>query len=321
MATIPELAGWIRTRDEIAIIPHVSPDGDALGSALALKLVLERLGKRACVCCQDGVPHMYRFLPGADQVLSAERLPFAPKALLFEDVAAFDRAGDRGALSGRVSDWAVLDHHETNPGYAQVSVVDGGASATGLMVLRLMDELGVKLEGDIVLYLYVSIATDTGNFSFSNTTPEALHAMARLMEAGLDLDKYSRLTFRLRSVPRVRLLGKAIEAMELYAQGRVALVRITQQMFEECGASGPDTEGIVNVLDDMEGVEVAMTVEARDGGASTKFSLRSVGELDVARIASSFGGGGHRNAAGMNLKCPVEEAAPLALRAVLAALD
>lgn len=321
MATIPELAQWILNRDDIAIIPHVNPDGDALGSALALKMVLEKLGKRACVCCQDGVPHMYSFLPGRDDVLPADKLPFLPKALLFEDVAAFDRAGDRGALSSQVKDWAVIDHHETNPGFAPVSVVDGAASATGVVVLRLMDHLDVKIEGDLALYLYVSISTDTGNFSFSNTTPETLRDMARLLEAGLDLDRYSRLTFRMRSVPRVRLLGKAIEATQLYAGGRLAVTQITQEMFDQCGALAPDTEGIVNTLSDMEGVEVAMTVEARDGGTTTKFSLRSVGQMDVARIASNFGGGGHRNAAGMNLCCPVEEAAPQALRAVLAAME
>lgn len=321
MARIAELAQWLRERDHIAVIPHVNPDGDALGSALALKLMLDRMGKRACICSQDGVPHMYDFLPGKEWVLPADQLPFEPQALLFEDVAAFERAGDRGALSGRVKDWALLDHHETNPGYAPVSVVDGHAPATGMLVARLLDELGMSFEGDMALYLYVAISTDTGNFSFSNTTPESCRTMARLLEAGLDLERYSRLTFRMRSEPRLRLLGLAIGGMKRYAGGRLAVAEIPQRLFDACGAHPEDTEGIVNALSDMEGVEVAMTVEARDGGATTKFSLRSVGSFDVARIASAFQGGGHRNAAGMNLKCPVEQAAPQAIQAVLQALQ
>ncbi|MEF9974470.1 MAG: bifunctional oligoribonuclease/PAP phosphatase NrnA [Clostridia bacterium] len=317
MQTISELIQWIDGKARICVIPHVSPDGDAIGSALALSLVLKRLGKQACVASVDALPQMYAFLPGQEDIFSPNALPFQPDGLLFDDVAAFDRAGDKGILSGAIAQWALLDHHETNQGFAEVSVVDGHASATGILVMRLIDQLGLALDEQLAVYLYTAIATDTGNFSFSNTTPEALRQCARLLETGFDLNTLNRRLFRLRAMPRAKLLGKALGEMQFYLDGRVAVARITQAMFDACGAEQAHTEGIVNYLCDIEGVVVGMTVEARDEGRSTKFSLRSEGEIDVSKVAHAFGGGGHKNAAGMNLPMPVEEAYDVALDAVL----
>jgi len=306
MATIPELATWIEARDDIAVVAHVSPDGDTLGSGLALVRVLTALGKRAALVSQDPVPHMYRFLPGIDRVCPPLRLPFTPRCLLYEDVAAYDRAGDKGALA-HVTDTALIDHHATNPCFAGLCVIDADAPATGVIVLRLIDQMGVGLDKDMAVTLYTAIATDTGNLSYSNTTAEAARGIARCLDVGFDIEDASLRLFRLRTRARTMLLGMALSAMEFYCGDRIAVTRISALMYEVCGASAADTEGIINFLVETEGVEVAVLADER-GMFATKFSLRSSGRVDVGEVAHFFGGGGHRQAAGMTIHLPLSEA-------------
>jgi phosphoesterase RecJ-like protein len=307
MATIPELAAWIEARDAIAVVAHVSPDGDTLGSGLALVQALTKLNKRAALVSKDNVPHMYQFLPGVDKVYAPDALPFEPQCVLFEDVAAYDRAGDKGALAS-VKDTALIDHHGTNPCFAQFCVIDEDASATGVIALRLIDQLGVKLDREMALNLYAAISTDTGNFSYSNTTAEAARGVARCLEVGFDIEDASRRLFRLRTRPRTLLLGMALSAVEFFRGGRIAVTRISSLMYEVCGASTADTEGVINVLIETEGVDAAIVAEER-GVFNTKFSLRSAGRIDVGEVAQFFGGGGHKQAAGMTIHLPLHEAA------------
>lgn len=324
MHTISDLARWLKQHDDILILPHIGMDGDSLGSSLALKTTLDTLGKRSAICCEEDVPSMYAFMPGLHNIHKPGHLPFPAKALLFVDVADRARVRDRKDLvdSCEGLDWAVLDHHETNPGFCGLNVVDSQAPATGVLVMRLLDELGLPLAGSLPVTLYVAIATDTGNFSFDNTTQESVACLGRLLDAGLDIGTYSRLTFRLRSLPRTRLLGMALQGMQLYAGGRLAVCEISKELFEACGATPPDTEGIVNILSDIEGVQVGMTVEYRfrDGMDSTKISMRSVGDADVAAVAKSLGGGGHKNAAGADIREPTNAVLPRAVERVLEAL-
>jgi len=319
MATIPELAAWIEARDDIAVVAHVSPDGDTLGSGLALVRALTRLGKRAALVSQDKVPHMYEFLPGADRVCAPNALPFEPKCLLYEDVAAFDRAGDKGALSG-IADTALIDHHGTNPCFAKLCVIDEDASATGVIALRLIDQLGIKLDGEMALNLYAAISTDTGNFSYANTTAEAARGVARCLEVGFDIEDASRRLFRLRTRARTMLLGMALSAVEFFCDGRIAVTRISSLMYEVCGATYSDTEGVINFLIETEGVDAAILAEER-GVFNTKFSLRSAGVIDVGDVAQFFGGGGHRQAAGMTIHLPLHEATDEVITKICSELD
>ena len=295
MATIPELAAWIKARDDIAVVAHVSPDGDTLGSGLALIRALTKLGKRSALVSADPVPHMYQFLPGVDGVVKPDMLPFVPRCVLFEDVAAMDRAGDKGALS-HVADTALIDHHPTNPQFAVLSA------------LRLIDELGVALDKDMALLLYTAIATDTGNLSFSNTTSEAARGIARCLDVGFDIADASLRLFRLRTRARTMLLGMALSAVEFYCEGRIAVTRVSSLMYEVSGASRADTEGVINFLIETEGVEAAVLAEERDI-FTTKFSLRTDGTIDAGEVAAFFGGGGHSRAAGMTMHLPMFEAA------------
>ena len=306
MTTISDLAKWLLERDDIAVIGHVSLDGDALGSGLALVRALRAAGRRAAMVSAEPVPHMYAFLPGTEEIVSPEELSFEPRALLYEDAAALDRAGDKGALGGRGLEAALIDHHATNTRFCPVAVVDGGASATGEMALQLIDEMGVAPDGDMAVCLYAAIASDTGNFSFSNTTPRALNAVAECLKTGVDVADMSFRLFRMRSAGRTRLLGRALDGIEYPEGGQIALMRLTREDFRSCGASDADTEGVVNFGIDTSGVEVAILAVEREN--AVKFSLRSRSRVDVAQMARELGGGGHSRAAGVTLEGPMDEA-------------
>ena len=301
------LADWIRTHDDIGVVCHVSPDGDTLGSALALAEGLRRLGKNACTLCQDEVPAMYHFMSGALDVCTPESAPFMIRSVLFSDVSDELRAGS--CLMPEVRERALIDHHATNPAFGDVNLIDGTAAATSVMVTELMDRLRMPLTPTMAENLYVGITTDTFNFSFRSTDGRTLRAGAKCLDAGADPDKVTRLMFRLRSVPRTRLLGAAVNQMELLAGGRLALFKISRLMLEEAGATAAECEGIVNYGVECEGVQAAALLREQEGGV--KASLRSLGEVDVSRVALRHGGGGHAAAAGCTLRGGLDECAAL----------
>ena len=186
--------------------------------------------------------------------------------------------------------------------------------------MRLIDHLGIQLDYELALTLYAAIATDTGNLSYANTTAEAVRGIARCLEVGFDIADASLRLFRLRTRARTTLLGMALSAMEFYCDGRIAITRISSLMYEVSGATASDTEGIINFLIETEGVEAAIVAEERDM-VTTKFSLRSAGVIDVGETAQFFGGGGHRQAAGMTMRLPLHEAADEVLTKICAELN
>lgn len=315
---INSLAALLTQAQGIVLVCHVAPDGDTLASALALRYALTCRGKRCEVVCQDPVPELYHFLPEAGSVLPPEQLEMEPELLLAVDVADAARMGRAGGLVHRAQRVACIDHHVTNSGLGEVAVVDPGAPATGLMVLRVLDALGIPLDRPLATCLYTAISTDTGNFSFSNTCPEAFEAAARCLAAGIDLSELSYLLFRRKKRAQTLLLGRALGSLKFLDGGRLALITLTLEDFEACGAGGADTEGIVNYGIDTEGVVVAVIAQEREG--MTKFSLRSRERVDVARIAASLGGGGHVRAAGVTLALPLDAAIERVLSAVRAQL-
>ena len=300
-----EMARWLLERDDFAVCGHISPDGDSFGSAIALTLALLSLGKRAFAASSERIPHMYEFLPWRETVFLAGEEPFAPRNIVHVDTASPDRVGVR--FSGEETmGKALIDHHDTNPGFDEIRYIDGKASSTGELIAMLLDELGVPITAEIAVCLYTAISTDTGNFQFSNTTPAAMRTVARLVECGLDISAASASLFRTRTLARTRLLGEALHAMRLSDDGRVAVTLVTREMMARCEAGHPDTESIVNYLNEIEGVEAAAMLEEREG--AVKISLRSAGRADVSKVAQELGGGGHRFAAGATVFATPEEA-------------
>ncbi len=313
------IAQWLKSHDEIAIVTHIMPDGDALGSSLALMHGLKAMGKRVFVCDRDEVPGYLHMLPGWETVTTPYSLPFIPQAVIAVDCADAARMGTAGGLMTEEADKAVIDHHETNQTTIVPALVDGGASASGVLVLDVLKELGAEITPDIALCLYVAISTDTGNFSFSNTTPEALSAVADCLKAGVDVAEMSFKLFRMKSQARTKLLGRALNGIEYLEGGKIALIRLRRSDFAECGASDSDTEGIVNFGIDTEGAEVAIFAVERVG--STKFSLRTRESVNAAQVAATMGGGGHSRAAGVTLQLPLEEAVEQVLAAFRNAMN
>ena len=320
--TIDALAEWLRKQEDIVLLGHVSPDGDTAGSALAVWHALRALGKRAVVCLPGGVPKLYAWLPGADGIVPAgEPLPFSPMAAMAVDVSEEARLGEAGLeLFLGCDRRAALDHHATNAGFGELYALDGEAAAAGELVIDLIDALGVALTPEMAQCLFVAISTDCGQFNFSNTRPGTLHAAARCVAAGIDVAGITRRLYRTRSYGRTKLMVLVLAGLEVSGDGRLAWARLTEDMLRDARALREDNEGIVNYLLEIDGVEMAVLAEQRDG--KTKFSLRSNPPVDVAReVAVPLGGGGHSCAAGVTLDADMETALERVLALARKALD
>ena len=320
--TIEQLADWLRDKDDIVVLGHVNPDGDAAGSCLAVGMALRAMGKRCVVALPGGMPKLYSMLPGAEVVLDTARpLPFAPMTALSVDVSDLGRFGEAGQrLFEGCGHRAALDHHVTNPGLGEVYALDGDAAAVGEMAVGLIDALGVPLTEDMANCLYVAILTDCGQFGFSNTRPQTYLAAARCAEAGAKVSELSEALYRTRTRARTKLTGLVLAGLETSADGKLAWARLTEDMLKEADATREDNEGIVNYLVEIDGAVLGMLAEQR--GESTKLSLRSKAPLDVARdVAAPLGGGGHSRAAGVTLDMPMDEAVERALALARRALD
>ncbi len=301
----------IRGARRIVLCAHVSPDGDTLGSSLALRLALEKLGKEAWVVCQDTVPTYLSFLPGADQVCRPDALGHMhPELALCVDVSDQRRLGSCIRIFEAAQRTAQVDHHGTNPYYAQRNLVSPSSSATGLVVWELIKELGVTVDTDIARCLYTAVSTDTGNFSFNNTTAEAFQMMGELMALPLPLAEMNRLLFRVRSKPQLLLLSRALDSLRFSAGDHIAYMALSWKDFLDCGALPEHAEAIVNFALDVHGVRLAFLARETDMG-DVKLSMRALSPCRVDAIAADLGGGGHAMAAGCTLEMPLKQAVEL----------
>lgn len=320
--TIEALADWLRDKDDVALLGHVSPDGDTVGSCLGLWFALRALGKRAVVCLPEGVPKLYDYLPGADQAIpTGELLPFAPKTALAVDVSDYPRLGDKGqALFESCKYRAVLDHHGTNEGFGQLMMLDGDAAAAGELAVALIEALGIGMTAEMGECLFVAISTDCGHFNYINTRPQTFMAAAACAAAGINIERITSRLYRTRSQGRTKLLGLVLSGLRVSDDGRIAWAILTEAMLREAVALPEDNEGIVNYLLEIQGVQIAMLANER--GPRTKLSLRSKPSVDVAvSIAVPLGGGGHACSAGVTLDMGVADALKQALNLAEAALS
>ena len=309
----------ILTAGSVLLFGHVNPDGDALGSVLALKCRLQRMGKRVQAMVDGFVPSRLAFLPGAQELLCADDESQAFDLAVAVDVASPDRLGKCEALFDSAGKTAVIDHHGTNPGYAQLNMIDGNAPASAILAYRLFQKMDMPLSLDEAICLYTALSTDTGNFIYDSTNAESFDMMGRLMEAGLSLPEYSRRLFRQKEVPFVRLLAQVLPSLRIIADGKIAGLCLTAEQMEAAGANGGHTDGIVDYAIDLEGVGMAYFIR-EIGDGKVKVSLRALEPYAVDKIAARFGGGGHRLAAGLTLAMPMENAVQTIEKAMEAAL-
>ncbi|MEW6586614.1 MAG: bifunctional oligoribonuclease/PAP phosphatase NrnA [Nitrospirota bacterium] len=303
MKVPPDILSFLKKEDGFFIATHINPEPDALGSSLALSTALESMGKRTIVFDRDTVPEFYRFLPGHERfVNSTSQIETSSYHLVLLDCNTPDRAGIDGLpfLSS-----AVIDHHETEKGFGDISWVVPGAAATGIMVFYLIKELGASISREIAMNLYAAIAIDTGTFRYSNTSAEVLRVAAELMEAGADPAFVSTSLYDTWTEDRFCLLILVLDSIEI--RDSIAFTHVTKEMFEKTGTGPEDTENFANFPRVMKQVKVSAFFR-QVGENHWKASLRSKGDLSVAGIAASFGGGGHKNAAGYTFKGTLEDA-------------
>jgi len=314
------VADALRAADSICICGHVNPDGDTIGSMLAMRLALQSMGKRVRVFLQDKVPDNLMFLPGAEEIRYPRENGEEYDLFLSVDVSDVRRLGDCAALRACCARTAQIDHHGTNSGFAGINSVDGNASATCTMIREQLRILNVPLTREIAECLYIGISTDTGNFSFDCTDPEAFRVMGDLMETGFPLAELSMKMFRERDKPQLRLLGRAIEHMSFTAGGRIAVMTLTKQDFEECGAMSEHADTLVNFGLETVGTRMAVLARESDDGR-IKFSLRARAPLTVDDVAASLGGGGHARAAGISMEGNLEAATRQVVQAMIRRIE
>lgn len=299
-----------RWAERIVITTHVQPDGDGIGSEVALAHWLRDQGKVVDILNPHSAPRRFRFLevdipaPGFDPA-SAERLLGAADLLAVLDISVPARLGPlephARAYGGEI---VVIDHHLGPTGFRGVDVRDTTAAATGELLHALLVEWGAEVTPPMAAALYAAIAYDTGGFRYSNTTARTHRAAAALIDAGADVHEINQRVFESVSPTRARLLSRVFGEFHLEEDGRLAWIALSSDLMEEAGAEAEDVEGVVEALRSLEHVEMAILFKEIDKGA-TKVSLRSAGDVDVSRLAGRFGGGGHKNAAGAFLKRPL----------------
>ena len=316
------VARLIREAETIAVVSHISPDGDTLGSATAMRLALLKLGKQVSLFCDGKVPDQMDFLPGIGEMRepAGDEGPF--DLLLSVDVSDEKRLGKCVALKAKSARTAQIDHHPTNPLFMEVNSVDGEAAATCLLIREQIAALGVELDRDIAICLYTGISTDTGNFAFSCTDAECFSVMQELMGLDLNLAELNRILFRDRAMPQVKLIGKALNSIQYYENGQIAVIRLTKQDFIDCGAGAEHADTIVNFGLDTVGTRMAlMARETLNDDGSVKFSLRAKEPDVVSDVAQAFGGGGHPQAAGITLYGKLDEVTGPVLEAMIRKLN
>ena len=300
----------VRSHDRFLVTTHENPDGDALGSLLAMKLALEQLGKDVVMSLYGGAP-----LPGEYAFMALEGLrrdwpeDAEARVLLAVDCANESRIADPSILQ-RAPLVVNVDHHHDNTRFGAVNLVVSKASSTGEVLRDVFIELGVRLTPEIAEALYIALVTDTGRFQYTNTTPKALRLAAELVEAGADVHRIFQGVYESVQFAKLKLLARALDRAQVYEGGAIVVSYLLRTDFTDVGAAEPYSEGIIDYLRAVEGADMAVLIREppRQDGPTRRVSLRaSVDELDVSAIARRSGGGGHRQAAGFSSDASVEE--------------
>jgi len=299
---LQEILRQIEQRDRFLLTSHARPDGDAVGSALACSAILRSMGKETEVVLRDGVPRIYRLLPFADTVVTAEKVNGKYEAAIILECDSIHRT----RLEGLEDRFLInIDHHVSGKPFAHVNWIDPQAVATAELVYKLARAAGVKISPEIATCIYTAVLTDTGSFMFEGTNEHTFALARELVLAGADPARCARHIYFGHSTAKMRLLGAALS--NLHREGPLAWIWVTREQMDQVGAREEDCEGLVNYALSIHDVEVAAFFrELTDG--RFRVSLRSKGQLNVSAVAQQFGGGGHECASGCALDGPLSVA-------------
>ncbi|MGW8301656.1 MAG: DHH family phosphoesterase [Desulfobacterales bacterium] len=299
----------IKNGQHILIASHAEPDGDSVGSLVALGLALAKLDKKITMYNPSPIPAVYRFLPGADRIVRQIKNVDRYDLALVLDCGDLVRIGETSAEVGKIPVLINIDHHVSNTGFGHIQLIDTNACATAEIVYRLINALQIPFDKAIATSIYTGILTDTGSFRFSNTNQAAFAISKAMTDAGVEPHNVAQRVFGTYSLGRIKLLNMALNSIEISNNGKLSMMTVTRSMLNTTGTSTEDIDGMINYARRIEDVKIATLIHEIKNGAG-KFanmnryhvSLRSDSSVDVAKIAGKFGGGGHTSAAGFQIE-------------------
>ncbi|WP_051617233.1 DHH family phosphoesterase [Desulfonatronovibrio hydrogenovorans] len=313
MESLDRIAEILESEDDFLITSHVNPDGDAVGSMAGIGHLLARLGKRISIFCESPVPEKFSWVDMPAKV-QHEYEPGRHSWIIMLDCGDIQRSG-RMIPGKNIEPIINIDHHSGNPGFGAINWIDTASSSVGEMVGRLADRLGIDLSGPMAEGIYLALVSDTGFFSFGNTTDKALDLSARLVRNGIKPGEINPRILNQWTIGRLHLHGMAMQRASFHLNGQLGIISVSRKMLEETGASPDDCEGLVNTLRNVKTVRVAVSLREDDPGR-IKFSLRSKGDINVQVMAGELGGGGHKNASGGILEGDMDQARQMLLNTV-----
>lgn len=294
---LSQVVELIENKQKFGITTHIKPDGDGVGSSLGLCWLLQSLGKSAEVIVRGEVPAAYRTLPGADNIRDIEKVDRDYDAIFVIECSDLERPG----IAGLENEFTVnIDHHATSEHFGTINWIDSTASAVGEMIYNLCKAIGGRVTREIAECVYMALVTDTGSFHFSNTTDRTLKVASELIKAGVKPAEISEAVYNNYPWSRIELMRQVLDTVKRDESGKIASLRQTLQMRADAEAVDGDNNGFVNIP--LAARDIVAAVYMREVGPNEfRVSLRSKGDINVARVAEKFGGGGHRNAAGLRI--------------------
>lgn len=300
---LQQAAEAIRSRQRFVIVSHVRPDGDAVGSQMAMAHALRDLGKDVRVVSRDLAPPPLQVFPGVSDIEILDRVDEPGDAVIVMESGDLLRTGVSGLERSFVIN---IDHHVGNSMFGAINWFDVSAAACGEMVFDLIRELGVPLSHDIAVHLYIAILTDTGSFHHSNITPRTFEICRECVAAGVNPAAVARSVYDSNSLGRIKLMGAVLNRMQLASAGRLAIVSVDQDLVTACEGTYEDTEGLINLPLTVREIQ-AVVFFKEVGPLDWRVSMRSKGEVNINAVAKEFGGGGHKNASGCSASGTLED--------------
>ena len=308
-----QIIRYLKNSNHILIATHTNPDGDAIGSLIAMGLCLDVLNKKTTLYNESPIPAVYRFLPAVNRVVRNIKNENYDLAVIL-DCGNLKRIGMAVSAVRQIPITVNIDHHITNTRFGHLQLIDTSACATAEIVYRLIKQMDVPLDKAIATSIYTGILTDTGSFRFSNTNRAAFSICQEMVGLGVDPYNIAQHVYGAYSLGRIKLLNLALDSIEISDNGKLSIMTLTQDMFHETHTQAEDVDGLINYAKRIEDVKVAALIqESRNGKEKSKnfnrfdVSLRSDGTVDVASIAASFGGGGHFIAAGFSIETTLSD--------------
>jgi bifunctional oligoribonuclease and PAP phosphatase NrnA len=303
--SIDKIVQLIKAEQNILILPHIFPDGDTIGSSVALYLALEHMGKTPFILLDEEIPNNLKFLP-CPQINNPLDYKYVPDIVISIDCSDENRLGNRKRYLDEAMMSINIDHHVTNTYFAKNNLVDDQAAATGEIVFKLLKSLQSPITKDIATCIYTAISTDTGSFKYDNTTSQTHETVAELLQCGIDLNGITTAIYQNKPVYKVKLLTEVLNTLEFHFGGKLAIMYVSMEMLKQNGAHIVDTEGLIEFARDTEGVEVGVLLKELSKN-EIKVGFRAKYNVDVGMIAEQFGGGGHKKASGCTVYDTLDE--------------